>query len=154
MSKIKIKKTDTQVCLESDSWIQDIEESTTLWIASLSDGTKAFMDDDRPNLYHSAWVRLKEYCETNNLHVVKMQLKFRSHSEFVFDEDSEGYCFRKGVLGSFGSANQHFYLVGILKNGIVNMQKWSVPELILSETDERNPSDLSDCLILRTKSNG
>ena len=146
---------DCQVCFERDGWIQDIEESTTIWICTLSNGEIIYQDDERPDrMHHSAWVRLKNYCEANGLYVVKIQLKFRSHSEFVFDEEADGYCFRKGVLGSFGSANQHFYLVGILKNGIVNMQKWSVPELILSETDERNPSDLSDCLILRSKSNG
>ena len=142
------------VCTEPDGWIENRLEDTTFWIATLSNNEVVWMDDERPERkHHSAWIRLKEHCEINKLHVVKIQLKFRSHSEFVYDEDSEGYAFRKGVLGSFGSANQHFYLVGILKNGIVNMQKWSVPELILSETDERNPSDLSDCLILRSKSN-
>lgn len=142
------------VCFEPDSWLQDRFESETTWICTLSNGETVWQDDDRPEMEsHSAWIRLKKYCEQNNLHVIDMQLKFRSHSEFVRDPEGEGYCFRKGVLGGFGmEVTQQFYLVGILKNGVVHMQKWSVPELILTEEDDRDPSSLSDCLILRTKS--
>lgn len=140
------------VSFEPDEWIQDRWESETLWIAYLSDGTKVFMDDERPEMpHHSAWVRLKNYCEINNLYVVKIQLKFRSHSEFVFDEHADGYAFRRGCLGSFGNPTRHFFHVGILKGNTVRMYKYSTPELILEDEEDRDPSSLEDCLILRTK---
>lgn len=140
------------VSFEPDEWIQDRWESETLWIAYLSDGTSVWMDDERPEMpHHSAWVRLKNYCETNNLYVVKIQLKFRSHSEFVYDENSEGYCFRHGVLGSMGNPTRNFFLVGILKNDVVHMYKYSTPELVLEEEEDRDISTLEDCIIRKTK---
>ncbi len=141
------------VAKEYDQFIEDKDEA--LWIVTLSNNEIIWQDDDRPYVgHHSAWIRLKEYCEHNNLYIVKIQLKFRSHSEFIFCEDSEGYAFRKEAMGGFGvNITHHFYWLGILKNGIVHMEKWRVPELIKEEEEDRLPNSLLDCLILRTNYN-
>lgn len=141
------------VCFEPDQYVLDRIENTTFWIAELSDSSVVWGDDDNPDrpYHHSAWIRLKKYCEDSGLFIVKVQLKFRSHSEFIYDPEAEGYALRRAVLGAFGMAeSRNFIWCGFLKNGAVFMKKYSCPELILEEEEGRPPSSLTDCLIYKS----
>ena len=133
------------------------QQDLTRWIVTLDDDTIVYQDDAgegelRPGSDLSAWERLQNYCSKNNNYVVSMKLQFRSHIEYM-PSNAEGYFFRRSILGGLGKPNSDrppdvfFYLVGILKDGMVNIQKWRVPELLLDTEveDIRDPSDYDMC---------
>lgn len=124
------------VSFEIDDFINDKDE--TIWIATLSDGRKVYQDDDRPEHQEKrAWVRLQAFCSKNNLFVTQMSIKFRSHNEDN-PVSSEGYFFRKGVLGQFGSTKSvNYYLTGPIIDGKIHVTKWRIPELIIEEQEVR-----------------
>lgn len=134
------------VSFEVDSFIEDKDE--TIWIATLSDGRKVYQDDDRPeHTERRAWVRLQEFCKKNNLYVVSMTVKFRSHQEDT-KKSSEGYFFRKGILGSFGSDKSiRFYLTGPIIGNKIHVTKWRVPEIIIEEEEIRDIEGNEDGII-------
>jgi len=134
------------------------KQDLTRWIVVLDDGTVVYQDDAgqgelRVGTNLSAWERLQNYCKNNNNYIVSMQLKFRSHIENM-PSNAEGYFFRRSLLSGMGVMrtfrvipDKHHYLVGILKDGKVNVQKWVTPELLLNteEEDIRDPNS-EDCI--------
>lgn len=126
----------SDVCFDIDDWIRDADQ--TIWIADLSNGLTAYRDDGRPEHVYSAWSRLKQYCEEHDVYVKSLVLKFRSHVEKI--PQSEVYFMRNSLLGGFskkGVRNDHSLLVGTLQEEVLVVQKWKVPELILTSTNER-----------------
>jgi len=136
------------ICTTADELIASRLEGQTLWIATLDDGTTVYQDDDRDGISPpSAWLRLREHCRVNSRHIVRLFLRFRSHVEHL-PENADGYFFCKAALGVFGNDHtQHFYVVGSLKNGILTVDKWKIPELIRWETETREYSLDDECLI-------
>ena len=135
------------VSFEADDFITD--KDSTIWIAKLSDGRLVYEDDDRPGYEErSAWKRLKTFCELNKLYVKQMFIKFRSHTE-VCPEGHNGYFFRKGVIASFRERRitLHRYLTGPVTGGIINVQVWQVPEIILETTESRDIDGCEDAII-------
>lgn len=123
------------ISLELDSFIKDKDKA--YWIAFLSDGTKAYQDEDRPGEAEPrAWVRLQEYCKEKNIYVRQIKLVFRSHTE-TCPESDEGYFLRRGLLGSFGAnernRNFEFYVIGQVVGDKINTVKWRIPELVIEE---------------------
>ncbi len=130
----------------------------TRWIVTLDDGIIVYQDDVgqgnlRPGSELTSWERLQNYCRNNNNYIVAMKLKFRSHTENM-PSNAEGYFFRRTILGGIGIQrtfrvipDTFFFLVGILKDGKVTIQKWRIPELILNtdEEDIRDPHDFDNC---------
>lgn len=140
------------VSREVDSWLEDYMLSNPCWIVKLSNGETVIQDDDRPNVKpRSAWERLGYYCGMNGLYIDEMNLRFRSHIEHV-GKDADGFFF---CLGVFGGLQKSFnsYLTGTLQDGILEVVKWQVPELIkVPFIDEkmvqrRNPDEAGICLI-------
>ncbi len=139
------------ICLSEDDYVRELQDrGTALWLASLSDGTTAFMDDGRPGLgEHSAWVRLATHVREGGLRLRGLSLRFRGHREAgILPDDADGYYFCKSALGTFGQdVTMGFYLVGALRGRRMEVQRWSVPELILVEREERDPARAGKCLI-------
>lgn len=140
------------VSREIDEWLDDRMLGNTCWIVELSNGETIIQDDDRPGVKpNSAWERLGYYCSMNGLYIKNMKLKFRSHTEWI-DSDADGFFFCRGVFGSFQKCHQS-YLTGTLKDGILEVVKWQVPELIQvpfiddSMIQRRNPDEAGPCLI-------
>lgn len=120
------------------------------WICDLSNGETVFQDDDRPGEEpKSAWLRLRQYCQENNLSITHMRLEFRSNTQRSLPDDAEGYFFCKGC-GAFlfgGGTTLGFYLVGYLKGDKVIVHQYKSPEMILVSTEERLAADCEACLI-------
>lgn len=133
---------------QEDDFINSKKEGEARWVVTLSDDTTVYQDDDRPNVEpSSAWLRLKAYCEKNNLYIKNMYLQFRSHFESI-EPNALGYFFTKSILGLFGSdKNIHYYVVGVVKNGQVHCKKWRLPELIVESKDVREIKDCEKSLI-------
>jgi|15BtaG_2_1085339.scaffolds.fasta_scaffold00003_134 hypothetical protein len=137
---------DSRICTEPDQYVNDRFEGHTHWIIELSNGQTVYQDEDRPDHDPSAWVRLKNHCQENNIHIVKMYLRFRSHKEFLPD-NAQGYFFVKVARGNWGSTKTlHKYIVGhIDDDGILHTTKYRIPELLPENHERRKwkPEDLS-----------
>ena len=123
-----------------DSYINTYADNNPLWIVTLSNDETIYQDDGRPNIKPaSAWVRLKKYCEINDLHITNMKLRNRSNIEDV-GSDCDGYFFCKGA-GAL--------IVGTLTGEKLSVKRWRLPELISEETEERDPYELPECIIAK-----
>lgn len=135
----KLENKDSYISTEYDSFIED--KDSTIWICTLSNGLTVYQDDERPGHEENAWFRLKSYCKQNSCRITSMRLKFRSHTEHIYEEilDAEGYFFCKGVMFGPGMKRTEYrYIAGVIKDGILTTQKFVVPELVLIETETRD----------------
>ena len=138
------------VSKEFDTYINVYADNNPLWIVTISNGETIYQDDGRPNIEPaSAWVRLKKYCEENNLYITNMKVRNKSHVEDV-GSDYDGYFFCKsaGAL-MFGDTTQHSFVLGFLEGEKLSVRKWRLPELIPEEIEERDPYDLPECIIAK-----
>lgn len=144
VSLAKAVDLDSQITTQLDNFIQDKDE--TIWICKLDNGLTVYQDDDREGLEPSSWIRLGNYCRQNDVKILEMKVKFRSHEEYV-ESNADGYFFRRAILGGLGlnrkeiPVSRHYFITGILKDGQVYTKKWQVPELMLIEEDIRDPDD-------------
>ena len=146
------------VCQIEDQYVSE----RVKWIVQLSDGTYVFQDDERPGVYpYSAWTRLKNHLKGSNKFIVRMHLEFRSNrKENAAMANAQAYFFCKQAIGSIGMGEKDTigcYLVGNLhENGLVIVQQYRVPELILAGEEYRNLDHpgMADCLIKREDSYG
>lgn len=144
------------VSFELDSFI--IDKDKTFWSALLSNGKWVYQDDDRPGETEPrAWVRVKQYCEENDLYVTQMRIRFRSHEE-IMPSSTEGYFCRNRVLGAFGAGGQASfsgYALGPIIDNKLHIQIWQIPEIILDEIapfEIRNIEGHEDAIIWNTQS--
>ena len=140
------------VCRSYDSYLEDRDK--TVWIITLSDGSVVFQDDERYGPEDRAWNRLKTYVREASLRVQSVKLKFRSHTETVFDDLSkaEGVFFSNAIGCWIGQKPINYYIMGYIENSVLYTQKCRVPELIFEESEERVPKD-SECLLWFTQAN-
>lgn len=129
------------VSFEIDEFIAS--QDTTIYIVTLSDGSTVYEDDLRPGYKDPAWIRLGNYCRKRNLHIVGMKIKFRSNV-VELPSNKDGYYFTKSALGSFfynvkrlNTKTRHHYLIGYYENGLIHVEKYKVPELLLVEKEIR-----------------
>lgn len=139
------------VSRQRDNYIQDIENHKPHWHAYLTNGEEVFDDDGRLNLYNNplpaSWIRLKEYCESKNIGIDRIYLRFRSHYEHI--EKADGYMFKRGSLGSPGMKTRNFFVIGRVVKDKIYVQKWKIPELIVEEEDIRDLKDNLEWTILK-----
>ena len=131
------------ICFSEDDFVRtlQLEKKTAIWIAELSDGRLVYQDDGRPGLDEpSAWKRLSLFLEKEVLKITNISLKFRSHKHTnILPSNQDGYFFSKSSAGLWGSrTTYHFYLLGHLCDGVIKVQKWKVPELLLIEQVDRD----------------
>jgi hypothetical protein len=135
-----------------DDYIKEMQTDRrqAIWVANLSDGTSCFMDDGRPGVQpYSAWVRLKAHLEKTGLSIDNLRLQFRSNIKSdILPAKASAYFFCKSALGHLNSADTlEFFLVGVLQDGKLRVQRWNVPELILVDVQERDVEKAGECLI-------
>jgi hypothetical protein len=111
------------ICTELDDFLED----KTIWIAKLSNNLLVYQDDDRPGKIPNAWMRLKEYIKKNNLLVVALALRFRSH---VIDmpPNAPAYYYAKSVIMN-GNKSQNCAAIGYLKDDVIEICDFTIPEL-------------------------
>ena len=132
-----------------DSYVNVYADSNPIWIAKLSNGETIYQDDGRPDVYpESAWLRLKAYCEDNDLSIDSINVKNRSIQKQI-DSNSEFYTFCKGVgaLMFGGGESNHSFLFGCVKNGVYRVTKVNLPEMIIDRPERRNIEDYKNLTI-------
>lgn len=147
---------DSYVSFSIDSFIED--KDSTIWICKLSDGSTAYMDDNRPDHYRDSWSRLRKYCYETGIYVKNMSFKFRSHIENIYtDENNQlisGFFFTKAALfGIASKKTENRFVGGVLIDNILYTKKFVVPELVLVEEEARNPETYWDLIIKCTNHN-
>lgn len=135
---------------EFDAYINVYADNNPLWVATLSNGETVYQDDGRPNIKPaSAWIRLKAYCEINDLYITNIKVRNRSHIEDI-GSNYDGYFFCKGAGGvMFGDMTIHTFIIGTLTGEKLSVRKWRLPELIAEGVEERDPYDLPECIIAK-----
>lgn len=125
-----------------DPYISSIYYNEPIWVALLSDNTKVYMDNNNP-IYEetSAWLRLKTYCQNNNLNIKSLTFQFRSNIIKPLPEDAEGYFFRNGLMGFPNGLNIGLFFAGYLKDEKVYITRIGVPEMLIIENEIRDISD-------------
>lgn len=126
-------------------WALQDERATAIWVALLADGRQVFMDDTRPGEEpSSAWLRLRASGEK----VVGLHLRFRSNAVHPLPVGAEGYFFSKSVARTDGLPHTlAFYIIGVLTNHKVMLQRYKVPELTLVDSFDRDEVDCGLSLI-------
>ena len=125
---------------EFDDYINIYAAQNPLWIATLSNGEEIYQDDGREGAKpSSAWTRLKQYCDINDLHIESIKLRNKSHiEELGSGHDGYFFCKSAGAL-LFGDMTQHSFIFGALSGEKLSVRKWRLPELIPESVEERDP---------------
>jgi len=125
------------ICTEQDSFLDE----KTIWIARLSDGNTVFQDDDREGDFHpSAWIRLKDYCDSKGVYIDSLSIRFRDHKVDV--PKAEAYHFIKSVGCMVGFPEEHFFIVSLLKQDKLERTWYKVPEIVEDEVSEVKTEDI------------
>lgn len=150
----------SQVSFAIDDFIRDKDAS--MWFCKLDNGLTVYQDDDRPGLEEpSSWLRLRQYCSENNVNIVEMSARFRSNQVLV-GAGADGYFFRRAILGGIGltrkekPVSRHYFIMGVLKDGVLHVKKWQVPEFMVIEEEDRDPNneDLVGVSLIVNQQNG
>lgn len=132
------------VCKKYD---QDFVEIHPRWEVILNNGETIYDDVEAP----SAWIRLRKYCQDNNLWIVKMLFGFRTNMRSL-PENADGYFFCRSALGMCGiNKTIHYFIVGTLQNGSLEVQYWKVPEMLFENKENRKTNENDECLIMKKK---
>lgn len=135
------------ICKERDDFIEFYFENNPAWWVVLNSGETVYQDDGRPGADGPAWLRLKQYCLSNNLYIKDMNIGFRCNKH-VLPSDKDGYYFSKGVRGGFGMPKTHqLFYVGYVENDTLYVTTWKVPEMLPEHTEERILDLENICLI-------
>ena len=121
------------------------------WVATLTDGTEVFQDDDRPGENPGqAWQRLKLWMSSQGWVKLKsLRLEWRGDKIASLPDGAPGYFFRKSILSEVGGgASQGFYILGHVENGRLKTQRWAVPQMMKLDESWRSLEEASDSLIM------
>lgn len=134
------------VCKTFDPYMKQMTHNKIVmsWQAIMQDGTSVWGDYERPK-HDKCWSRFKNYCKTNKIVPVKIQLYMFGMQEHVFFEDPNGLdgfsimrgCSRdQGMDGSF--KDFQFLSVSLLRDGCdyVDVRKFVWPETDLEPLQE------------------
>lgn len=136
---IKIAK-DYGLCLEDCDFLED----KTIWVAALSNGLVVRQDDNRSGRKPEvAWLRLGKYCVENDVDIIGLHLKFRSHVVPITSNDTVmGYYFSYGVQKDIDEniTKQH-YVCGYIEKKQIVYCWYKTPELIVDRDGFRHFSE-------------
>lgn len=124
---------DTSVKLRDSLPDDDYLESNTIWIASLSNGETIYRDD---TLNEYMWLDLKQYVEQNELSILSVRLKFRSH--VVHLPNPQKCCFIGKAIGRWSTSlhNDHYLIYGTMcADGKICRDWYVCPSLIQTQSD-------------------
>jgi len=134
------------VCLQPDDFLHE----KTYWFAELSNGEIVYQDDNRPGLEPSAWVRLGKYVRENDLRIVALSVRFRSHIERL-PRDCAAYYFSKGACRDMTSPKTVNTLVLGYQATPVDSFKclwYKCPELIVVNEVIKSPWDVKEPFVI------
>jgi len=133
-----------------DDFISNYIEGTPRWEVVLNNGERIYRDDGRNNIKpHSAWIRLKTYCNEKNLYITNMLIGFRDHI-YHLPANADGYYFSLGARGGFGlPKTMQLFFAGTLQNDVLEVTCWKVPEMLKEETTIRDINGSQECLITK-----
>ena len=142
--------TSVFVATELDDYVSVYADSNPIWMVTLSNGEHVYQDDNRPNVYpESAWRRLKIYCEENDLHITEMKIRNKGNVKSV-ESNCDGYFFSKAAGAFlFGDETLHSFVIGTLKDSILHVRKWRLPELVSEWGETRDPAESEESLITK-----
>lgn len=145
----------TEICTNpDDELILERLDRETRWVAVLSNSLTVYQDDNRYGESDAAWIRLKNYCQTNKVTIEKLRIQFRTNiQEFT---SADGFYFTKGVAGELfngGQNSYNYFVIGLVKNGEVHKTWYKIPEIISDRTMVQTVAEIkegpfSSCLIL------
>ena len=140
----KIAEDEYGLCIAECDFLED----KSIWIAELSNGITVYQDDNRSGKETVAWKRLGIYCESENVDISGMRLRFRSHVVHIESgDDIDGYYFAYGAHKEFDEqVTRAHYVCGFCRQGIINCSWYSIPELLLTRDSTRktNSDDIKD----------
>lgn len=88
---------------------------------------------------YKEWLMLKQYCESSNINVDKIKLKYKSHSVEINTHDAQAVYLVQSILGSLSNDTKQTVTVGILNHDNKKIKKtiWILPEIVeyLTEYD-------------------
>lgn len=136
------------VCIKEDEFTQEKFLSEARWTALLSNGEQVISDDGRPGATASAWLRLGDYVRERGLKIKTVWFTFRNEPPVRLPDDCQGYFFCKRV-GAFlrTETNFSFFMVGYLKDGVVRVKRYKVPEMTFVSEESRTPEESGLSLI-------
>ncbi len=135
------------VTFEEDDYTRDLWHEKPRWIVSLSNSKKVIMDDGRPGLEPSAWVRLGRYLSENSgIKIEEMTIHFRSNKIDTLPKNAQGYFFSHGCRGGTPDTTKQRFIIGHLKDDVIYLQKYNCPEMILDGVETRDIYE-TPCLI-------
>lgn len=114
-----------------DPYVAVFIDNNPYWVATLSDNTVIYQDDNRPGLEPSAWLRLRQYCEDNNLNVVNLKLQFAGYQYNAYDGTGDGVYFSRGSSALLGEdlRTWDLYVVGVLRGRYMDVVRYEIPTL-------------------------
>lgn len=135
-----------QITTSYDEKINDIWENHARFEVILNNGTKVYQDDGIYPYKESSWIRLRNYCIDNKLHIVNFKIGFRDNIKSL-PENKDGYYFRKMAKCFFGSPTKQKYIVGYEESGVLKCSIIAIPEIII-EIEEERIIDLEDLSLI------
>ena len=112
---------------ETDKFLKE----KTIWVAELSDGAIVYQDDGRPGLDQpSAWLRMKDYVDENNLYIENLSIKFRSHVEKI--RSGEFYHFSKAIACMVGESYEDYFIFSSLNSGKLTRVWYMIPHILVT----------------------
>lgn len=122
---------------------QELYENHPRWQITLSDGRTVYQGLDAGQ----SWKDLRNYLlENPQLKIVKMFIGFRDNT-VALPDNAEGYFFRCSIIATYNWSKRS-YIIGILKDGVLELDKWELPEMIYCQHEQRDPSTAEESLIL------
>ena len=134
------------LCIKEDDFVYEKPR----WVAVLSDGTTVYQDDNRPGIEPaSAWIRLGSYLKETELKIDRFRLQFRSNVVNL-PHKASAYFFCRGALkNSSWSETYELFIVGTLSEGIFELRKYKIPELVIVEEETRSLEKASPLCVIR-----
>ena len=113
--------------MDKTIWLRHYRTNkSAIWIkVELTDGTLVFCPD------FEGWTELKTDCEARGVFVKDLRLQFRSHEVRIDTADADGVYLIRSILSMVGGSDKHYYVCGVLKDGMVYKKKYVIPELVL-----------------------
>ena len=138
------------ISTEPDLYTAGLFEKGSVWVATLSDDSIVYQDDEREGIEpESAWERLGIHCKETGLHVVDMYIQ-NGTNKVEIGKNCDGYYFCKGAGGFlYGGPTIHSYVCGTLEKGILRINSYNVPELSVQFSETRDPDKNNICLITK-----
>ena len=138
------------VSKELTEYVSVYADSNPIWMVTLSNGESVYQDDNRPNIYpESAWIRLKIYCEENDLYITDMKIRNKGNVKSI-ESNCDGYFFCKGAGAFlFGDETVHSFIIGTLNGDTLQVRKWRLPELVPETVELRDPIESEESLIAK-----